>query len=64
MKRPTYTAAQKRAIQNYRNRDRERTRITNKTYYEKSKVDPNFVLNRNEKAKCYYHKRKLMKSMQ
>ena len=60
-KRVSYTPAQKRAIMNYRARNVDKIRNANKAYYEKLKLDPNFIVNKNEKAKLYYYNKKLMK---
>ncbi len=59
-KRVSYTAAQKRAIMNYRARNPEQTRCSNKEYYERSKLNPDFVANKNAKAKIYYYTKKLL----
>lgn len=56
--RITYTPAQKRAIMAYRAKNQDKVRNLNKSYYEKNKLDPQYIIDKNEKARIYYYNKK------
>jgi len=50
----SYTAAQKKAIMTYRSKNKDYIQQQNKLYYEKQKLDPDFMFRKRETAKLYY----------
>lgn len=61
-KKTTYTEAQKKATQKYRDNNKEKVNLQRKQYYNKRKnADPNFMGYKRLKAKEYYQKRKQLK---
>lgn len=54
----TYTPAQKRAIDNYRSKNKDKIHTLNKKYYEKIKENPEFLESRRKYAREYYYRKK------
>lgn len=62
VKYSTYTPAQKKASQLYRQNNKEKINAQRKVYYQKRKEnDPNFLEYKRVKAREYYEKKKLDK---
>jgi hypothetical protein len=62
VKYSSYTPAQKRASQLYRQNNKDKINAQRKRYYQKRKeTDPNFLEYKRTKAKEYYEKKKLDK---
>ena len=62
VKYSSYTPAQKKASQLYRQKNKEKINEQRKRYYQKRKeTDPNFLEYKRMKAKEYYEKKKLDK---
>jgi hypothetical protein len=62
VKYSSYTPAQKRASQLYRQNNKDKINAQRKRYYQKRKeTDPNFLEYKRMKAKEYYEKKKLNK---
>lgn len=60
IKYSSYTEAQKKATQKYRENNKEKVNEQRKKYYQNRKIkDPNFLEYKRLKAKEYYQKKKL-----
>lgn len=66
VKKPRYTEAQKRAVQKYRERNREKYNAANRVhtmnYYNKNKDNDDFKQKNRERFRRYYQKKKLEKN--
>lgn len=64
VKYSSYTPAQKKATQKYRENNKEKVNEQRKKYYQERKdKDPNFLVYKREKAREYYRRRKLREAV-
>ena len=62
IKYSSYTPAQKRATQKYRQNNKEKVNEQRKKYYqERKEKDPDFLMYKREKAREYYQRKKAAK---
>lgn len=58
VKYSSYTESQKRAIQKYRQNNKEKVNELHRKYYNQQKDNPEFIQRKREQAKKYYYKKK------